>query len=52
MKRWAEARMRSLDFVLGMEGSGSREPWKDLEQGKIWSELEPRTGGMRLEASK
>lgn len=44
--------MRSLDFVLGMEGGSSREPRKGLEQGRIWSELEPRTGGMRLDASK
>lgn len=26
--------MRSLDFVLGMEGGGSREPWKSLEAGE------------------
>lgn len=29
----------SLDFVLGW--GGSKEPWKDVEQGKAWSELEP-----------
>ena len=34
-----KANLSSLDFVLGWGGSG--EPWKDLEQGKTRSELEP-----------